>query len=152
MAFITNEKRESLISKVNQSYAVKKLIVLVEILALITFIVLTFVSLYNSNKNGTWQWFQESLQEGKDVYSLTALGIGMTIYAVLLGILGIVSVVLVFTIKSPKTVKKEIKTLESSALSGKRIKKSETAGDIMRERRNPTIANPNYDKKGKKGK
>lgn len=149
MAFISNEKREGLIRKVNQSYAVKKLIVLIEIIALIAFIVLTFISLYNAGRgDSNWQWF---LQNDDETYALTGLGIGMTIYAVLLGILGIVAVVLIFTIKSPKSVKKEIKTLESSALSGKRIKKSETAGDIMRERRNPTIANPNFDKK-KKGK
>ena len=79
--------------------------------------------------------------------ALLILGIGMTVYAVLLGILGIISVILVFTLKSPKTVKKEMKTLEGSALSGKRIKKSQSAGDIMRQRRNPTIANPSLKKK-----
>ncbi len=147
MAFISNVKREGLIKQVNQSYMIRKAVVLIEILALITFIVLTFISLYNSNKNGTWEWFEKTIEEEKDTYSLTGLGIGMTVYAVLLGLLGIVSVVLVFSLKSPKTVKKEIKTLEGSALSGKRIKRSQSAGDIMRQRRNPTIANPKLKKK-----
>lgn len=147
MAFISNEKREGLIRKINQSYGVKKAIVLIEIVALIAFIVLTFISLYKCNTgHDNWAWFKQA-SDDENTYVLTGLGIDMMVYAVLLGILGIISVVLVFTLKSPKTVKKDMKTLESSALSGKRIKRSESAGDIMRERRNPTIANPSLKKK-----
>ncbi|MCQ3907957.1 MAG: hypothetical protein MJ219_04610 [Mycoplasmoidaceae bacterium] len=55
-------------------------------------------------------------------------------------VLGLVSVILLFTIKSPRSVKEEIKTLESSPLAGKKIHKDETAGEVMRARRDPENA------------
>lgn len=149
MAFITNEKRESLIKRINASYTVKKLLMLIEIVLLITFIVLTFVSLYKTEKDpeSLWRWF--------DGDKLTGLGIGMLVYAIVIALLGGTSLVLIFTIRSPKSIKNDVKTLESSALSGKRIKKDETAGDVMRSRRNPENAipvEPVETKKKKKGK
>ncbi|MBQ0045444.1 MAG: hypothetical protein KBS35_00955 [Mycoplasma sp.] len=124
MAFITNEKRQSLIKKINQSYGLKKALVLIEIVALIAFIIVTFLSLYKD-----WQWFEGD--------KLTTLGIGMMVAAAIIVVLGLISVILVFTLRSPKSVKKDMKTLESSALSGKRVYKTQTAGDVMRSRRRP---------------
>ena len=58
----------------------------------------------------------------------------MLVFAILIVALGVVCVVLVFTIKSPKNTIKLNKTLESSALSGKRVYKTQTAGEVMRSR------------------
>lgn len=128
MAFISDKDRTSLIKKINRSYAFKKFLLLVEILALICFIIVSFVSWMNvANGNAGWSWFTPEK-------TLTTLGIGMAVYAAIIGVLGIVSVILIFTIKSPKGVIKQNKTLEASALSGKKIKNSETAGDVMRAR------------------
>lgn len=139
MAFIKNTEREKLIKNVNRSYAVKKLLLLIDIVALVAWVVLVFVSFYKEGNGDTnWSWFQ-----GSDV---TGLGIGMIIYAVAVVALGIVCVVLVFTIRSPKAIKKDIKTLESSAISGKKINKNLTAGEIMRERRTPEKAKKNKKK------
>ncbi|XQP55070.1 MAG: hypothetical protein ACOQNV_02965 [Mycoplasmoidaceae bacterium] len=125
MAFIKNTERQSLIKKINKSYAFKKFLLLIEILALIGFIVVTFISWLQG-----WEWFSKD----GDKITLTNLGVGMLAYAIIIAILGIVSVILVFTIKSPKNVIKTNKKLESSALSGKRVYKSQTAGDVMRSR------------------
>ncbi|MCQ3908801.1 MAG: hypothetical protein MJ200_04700 [Mycoplasmoidaceae bacterium] len=51
MAFIKNTERQSLIKKINQSYALKKILLLVEIVALIGFIIVTFFSLMKVEKN-----------------------------------------------------------------------------------------------------
>ncbi|XQP55952.1 MAG: hypothetical protein ACOQNY_00960 [Mycoplasmoidaceae bacterium] len=147
MAFITNEKREGLIKRINESYTVKKLLMSLEIVLLIAFIVLTFISIYETDRGVEgWNWFEGD--------KLTGLGIGMLIYAIVIALLGGTSLVLIFTIRSPKSIKDDVKKLESSALSGKKIKKDETAGDVMRSRRNPENAIPveqpvNKKKKGK---
>lgn len=128
MAFIKNTERQSLIKKINQSYALKKILLLIEIIALIGFIVVTFLSeMYVKEGNNKWAWFT-------DDDKLTSVGIGMLVYAIVIAILGITSVVLVFTIRSPKDVIKTNKKLESSALSGKRVYKTQTAGEVMRSR------------------
>ncbi len=139
MAFIKQTEREHLIKNVNRSYAIKKLLLLIDILALIAFVVMVFVSAYLAEKDTSWEWF--------DIHGkLTNLGIGMLIFAIAVVVLGVISLVLVLTIRSPKAIKKDIKKLESSALSGVKIKKGQTAGEIMKERRTPE------EYKGKKGK
>ena len=128
MAFIKETERRSLIKKINQSYGLKKFLLLIEIIALIGFIIVTFLSEMKIKQGETnWAWFDESDK-------LTTLGIGMLVYAAIIAVLGIISVILVFTIKSPKNVIKTNKKLESSALSGKRVYKTQTAGEVMRSR------------------
>lgn len=142
MAFITNEKREGLIKNVNQSYAWKKALVLLEIIFLIAFIVMAFISWNKAYDDPDWAWIG-----GDD--KLTNLGIGMLVAGCIVCALGVVTVVVVFTLRSPKSIKKDIKTLESSALSGKKINKSESAGDVMRARRNPVNAESKATKEAK---
>lgn len=136
MAFITNKKRQSLIKRINESYGLKKALVLIEIIALAAYIVVTFLSMYYGKDNPNWEWIDNG--------ELTTLGIGMVVAAAIIVVLGIISVILIFTIRSPKSIKKDIKTLESSALSGKKVSKNQTASEIMRARRTPE------DKKKKK--
>lgn len=127
MAFIKDSERASLIKQTNKSYAVKKLLLLVDIVALVAFVVMVFVSWFLGTKGQEgYEWF--------DGEKLTTLGIGMLVFAIIIVALGIVCVVLVFTIKSPKNTIKLNKKLESSALSGKRVYKSQTAGEVMRSR------------------
>ena len=154
MAFISNEKRENLIKNVNESYAWRKVLVLFEIILLIGFIVVSFISWYKAaNGDAAWKWINEDKK-------LTTLGIGMLAAGCVIAVFAIATVVLVFTLRSPKSIKKDIKTLESSALSGKRIKRSESAADVMRARRNPvntkSKAQRNYEaelaRKAKKSK
>ena len=135
MAFISNEKREGLIKNVNQSYTWRKILVLVEIVLLIAFIVLVFLSWEKAHDdpNSAWAWINNDNK-------LTTLGISMLIAACVITVLAVVTVVLIFTLRSPKSIKKDIKTLEGSALSGQRIKKNESAADVMRARRNPVNA------------
>lgn len=129
MAFISNKERATLIKKTNKSYAFKKFLLLIDIIALVVFVVMTFVSWYMGIKKGEagWDWF-------KTDGGLTSLGIGMLIFAIAVVALGIVSVVLVFTIKSPKNTIKMNKTLESSALSGQKVYKGTKATEVMRSR------------------
>lgn len=126
MAFIKNTERAELIKKTNKSYAVKKLLLLVDIVALLVFVVMVFVSWMLGTKSEGWAWF--------DGDKLTTLGAGMLAFAIIIVALGIVCVVLVFTIKSPKKTIEMNKKLESSALSGKRVYKSQTAGEVMKAR------------------
>lgn len=133
MAFIKQTEREQLIKNVNRSYAVKKVLLLVDIVALITFVVMTFVSFFLESTAKDLSWFDAS-------GALTGLGWGMLVLAAATVVLGVVCVVLVFTIRSPKGIKKDIKKLESSALSGVKIKKGQTAGEIMKSRRTPEKA------------
>lgn len=129
MAFISNKERATLIKKTNKSYAFKKFLLLIDIVALVAFVVMTFVSWYMGvrEKQEGWDWFKA---DG----GLTTLGIGMLIFAIAVVALGVVSVVLVFTIKSPKNTIKMNKTLESSALSGKKVYKGTKATEVMRSR------------------
>lgn len=128
MAFIKNTERAQLIKATNKSYWVKKLLLLIDIVALVAFVVLVFASWYLAREgDNTWAWFDEK-------ESLTPLGIGMLVFAILIVGLGVACVVLVFTIKSPKNTIKLNKKLESSALSGKRVYKTQTAGEVMRSR------------------
>lgn len=128
MAFIKDTERANLIKQTNKSYAVKKLLLLVDIVGLVAFVIMVFLSWFMGTKQGQdgWAWF--------DGEKLTTLGIGMLVFAIIIAVLGIVCVVLVFTIKSPKNTIKLNKKLESSALSGKRVYKSQTAGEVMRSR------------------
>lgn len=142
MAFIKDTERAQLIKATNKNYLVKKLLLLVDIVALVAFVVMVFVSWYMEVKQGKadWAWFTE---EG----GLTSLGIGMLIFACAVVALGVVCVVLVFTIKSPKNTIKLNKKLESSALSGKRVYKTQTAGEVMKSR--TTMKSNKKDKKKK---
>lgn len=129
MAFISNEKREDLIKKVNKGYGFRKFILLLDIILLTGFMIVAFLSWY---WQGDWAWAKDG--------ALTPFGQGMLGVAAFIVVLGLVSVILLFTIKSPRSVKEEIKTLESSPLAGKKIHKDETAGEVMRARRDPENA------------
>lgn len=129
MAFIKNQERKSLIRKINQSYTLRKIVILLEIILLIGFIVISFVSWRNRGEspNSPWAWFTDDKK-------LTTLGICMAALAAIIGFFGVISIILIFTIKSPKQVINVNKKLESSALSGKKISKKHNAIKVMKSR------------------
>lgn len=127
MAFISNEKRKSLIKETHSKYGFKKFLLLVEIVGLIAFIVTLFVC----------EHYDIKLFKGDDakVQELTNYGIGMLVYAVILAVLGVVSCVLIFTMKSPKTITKQNRILEGSAISGQKIHRiKNTPNQIVKSR------------------
>lgn len=134
MAFIKQTEREKLIKKTEQNYGLRKFLITAEIILLIGFIVVTFLSFFFSRQGGEeakiWEWFQED--DGK-ITGLTPMGIGMLIWAIIVAGLGIASLILTWTLRSPKTIKKTINKLNSSALSGKRTK-GKRAVDVARSR------------------
>ena len=131
MAFIANKTRESLIKRINKSYKFRKFLISIEIILLIGFIVMAFLSTYYQRQNPdtkTWSWFNS------DTKKLTDMGWLMLAWAAVIAILGIIALILTWTLKSPSDVKKDINKLESSALSGKRIKRNETVSEIYKSR------------------
>lgn len=136
MAFIKNTEREGLIKKINKSYGFRKFLITIEIFLLVGFIVMTFLSFYFTQKGGAgadiWEWFKRDADD--KITGLAPMGIGMLVWAIVAAILALVSLILTWTLKSPKDTKAKMNKLESSALSGKRVKKSEIATEVTRSR------------------
>ncbi len=127
MAFISDKKRKSLIHRTNRGYGFRKFLLFIDILGLIGFIVSIFVC----------GFYGLQLYEGEDpaVLTLTPLGWGMLAYAIIISLLSIASFILIFTIRSPKTVTKENRVLQSSALAGQKIHRiKNTPNEIVKAR------------------
>ncbi len=134
MPFIKKTEREKDVKTTEQTYGLRKLIISGEIILLIGFIVMTFLSIMKSNPEdeaNIWNWFKYNI-EGKPE-ALAPMGIGMLVWAIVVAVFGITSLILTWTLKSPKATKKTINKLNSSALSGKRTK-GKRAVDVTRSR------------------
>ena len=131
MAYISNKERDALVKKTFNSYTFRKLIIIFEVALLFSYIVLTFLSFYFTTKNNdsSWEWIKE-----KDGL-FTSLGWGMFFVGLVVICLGIVSIVLVFTIKSPDKIRKVINKLDSSPLPGKKGKVSKLSSSQLKARR-----------------
>lgn len=155
MAYITNKKRNSLVKSINGSYTFRKILILITVILTLGFIAITVVSFWKwleagaSVTTGTprdvleaqinqgWSWFQlvgESWTEEELTFTLSPLGWGMVVWAAIILLGSVFSVILTFTMKSPKAVRKEVKTLESAALSGKKLTSKDISTHIMKER------------------
>lgn len=133
MPYISNKKRESLIKKINKSYGFRKFLITFEIVLLIGFIIVAFVSFQKAAEgNEVWYWFNKptDLTSG-----FKPLGYGMLAVAIVLIVLAIISLILVWTTKSPKAVQEEVNELEAAPLSGIKINKKDTAGETMEKRK-----------------
>lgn len=130
MAFIKDSERKKLIKKTEQKYGVRKFLITLELILLLGFMAIVFTSLYmtEAKHDETWQWITSI-----DPIKLTPLGIGIIVWAVVVVGLGIASLVLTWTLKSPKQIKENLNKLNSSALSGKRIK-GKKAVEVTRSR------------------
>jgi len=122
MAFITEKKRESLIKKVNKSYGFRKFLMIIEMALLIGFIVVAFLSF--TGKAPAWY----------ETNKLTNFGIGMLVWAVIMTVLGLITLILILTLKSPKQVTAQVSHLESSARGGRKQSKSSAAAYKERTR------------------
>lgn len=126
MAFIKNSEREKLVKKTNQSYGLRKFIITAEIILLLAFIAVTIVSAYFTStwtddvKPCPWAWFE--VADGK-IVGLSVVGWAMFVAAIIVAALGITSLILTWTLKSPKDTRAKMDKLASSALSGKRASK-----------------------------
>lgn len=127
MAFIKEKERNKQVKKINQKYGFRKFLVLVEILGLIAFIVVVILNSLGYLKDGTPLPY---VKDGK----LLPFGWIMTAAASVLIILGVISVVFIFTFQDPYKVKGRIAKLESSAISGKKINKEESASKQVKDR------------------
>lgn len=133
MAFIKQSERERLVKKTEQNYGLRKFIITAEIILLIGFIVMTFLSIMKSNPDepeNVWNWFKYN---GGKPEALAPMGIGMLVWAIVIAVFGITSLILTWTLRSPKAIKKTINKLNSSALSGKKTK-GKRAVDVTRSR------------------
>lgn len=120
MAFIKDSERKALIKKTEQKYGARKFLITLELFLLLGFIAVTIVSaIKTAQGDENWSWF---LVEDGVIKNLTMVGwIMLVVAAIVLG-LGIASLILTWTLKSPSQIKANINKLNSSALSGKRIK------------------------------
>lgn len=156
MAYLASNERESLIRKINKSYAFRKVLITVAVLALIAFIAVTIVSFFQWVKTGVnladegidgkelvrrqcddcaMSWLRVAEVKGEDTkITLSNFGIGMVVWAGLLVLMGILSIILTFTAKSPSTVTEEVVQLASSPVAGRKVKAHPDIGEVVKER------------------
>ncbi len=154
MAYITNKKRNSLVKSINGSYALRKILILAVVILTLGFIAITIVSFWKWLETGItvtggakdvlkaqieqpWSWFALASASWDDdplTFTLSPLGWCMAVWAAILLIGSLFSVILTFTMKSPQSVRKDVKTLESAALSGRKLTSKDISTHIMRER------------------
>lgn len=143
MAYISNKERGLLIKKTSNSYAFKKFLVILELLLLIGFVVVTFLSIYftsihtkNSDEDHVihgWTW---SFISPDSKIKFTAFGWVMLSVGMLTIFLGIISIFVVFSIKSPYVITKSIDKLDSSPVPGTKGKVSKSSSSQLKARRN----------------
>lgn len=127
MAFIKEKDREKQIKKINKKYGFRKFLLLVEIIGLVAFFAVYVLNELGYLNGGTPFKYLVDKQ-------LTPFGWAMFISAAILIILGIVSVVFIFTFEDPYKVKNRVSKLQSSAIGGKKINKSESHSKQVKER------------------
>lgn len=124
MAFISNKERAKVSSKLYRGAGFRKFFILVSLICgvLCTVLVLlgllvslgkvidnTDISLVELNHDGNWE--------------LTTYGIVVAVITCIALVGGVISVILLLTMRSPKSVTKDVYKLTSSALPGKRTTK-----------------------------
>lgn len=158
MAYLAGNKRESLIRKINKSYTFRKILISLTVLALIAFIAVTIVSFFEWVKTGVqladeglsgstlvqrqcsdcaMSWLHVSKIDsgsGKATITLSNFGIGMVIWAGIIVLMGILSVILTFNTKSPSTVTEEVVQLASTPVAGRKLKAHPDIGEVVKER------------------
>lgn len=166
MPFISNRKRQSLIRNVNTKYTFRKICMVISFSLLIVFIIsvlsiaLGWVLGFNKThsegltEQQTWikmceHWWSpfvisnpEAIKQGQPIkISLSWISYVEIVLFIIALAGGIASIVFAFTIKSPKDVKDDIKTLESSPLPGKSIKRLSPV-EVVQQRRQIPLEQP----------
>ncbi len=136
MAYISNKERDSLIKKTFNSYTARKIIIIFEVILLIAYIVMSFLSFYwwkkdiDASVETKWAWFKDG-----DNFDFTLLGWIMLSAGIVAAILGIASIILIFTIKSPDKIRQVINKLDSSPLPGVKGRVSKRSSTHLKARR-----------------
>ena len=137
MAYISKEERRDLTKAVHKTYGWRKFLIFLNIVMLIAFIILTFISFYKANKDpeSWWNFFKQS-ESGDDwsVKGLSTWGIIMLVVAIVMVIMSVTIVVLTFQMRSPRAITEKVLKLESAPLGGKRVGKKVPRGIINKER------------------
>ena len=127
MAFISNQERETLVKKTHKGYGGRKAFFFISIALTLAFIVLIVVFSFLGQKNSdSWEDFK--WLDDKD--HITTEGAVFIAIASVLVVLDITSLILMLTVISPKAVNKTTNKLESSALSGVKIKYKRTLDKV----------------------
>lgn len=137
MAYLTKRERNDLTKDVHRTYALRKIIIVLDVILLIGFIVMIFVGSYLSEVklDTNWSlWKPETDVPYKHIQDLSPFGIGMLVWAIILVLLSVTAIVLTFTMHSPSKVTKQVLELESAPLNNKKISKKASVSDINRER------------------
>lgn len=137
MAYLTKRERNDLTKDVHRTYALRKIIIVLDVILLIGFIVMIFVGSYLSEVklDTNWSlWKPETDVPYKHIKDLSPFGIGMLVWAIVLVLLSITAIVLTFSMHSPNKVTKQVLELESAPLNNKKISKKASVSDINRER------------------
>ena len=121
MPFISNAERERLIEKLQRTSGGRKFIIILTIILFTAFTTLISLSLVLSasiHENDAWYAIIKSTEGNK--IDLTPFGWAMFVVAVLAIVLGLYSIIILFTMKSSKKVYQEASALASTPLSGRR--------------------------------
>ena len=121
MPFISNTERERRIEKLQRTSGGRKFIIILTIIlftAFTTLITLSLVLSASIQENNAWYTIIKSINQNK--IDLTPFGWAMFVVAVLAIVLGLYSIIILFTMKSSKKVYQEASALASTPLSGRR--------------------------------
>ena len=121
MPFISNAERERRIEKLQRTSGGRKFIIILTIILFTAFTTLISLSLVLSasiHENDAWYAIIKSIDQNR--IDLTPFGWAMFVVAVLAIVLGLYSIIILFTMKSSKKVYQEASALASTPLSGRR--------------------------------
>lgn len=133
MAYMSKQERQDKTEDIHQTYALRKFLIFLDIVLLIGFIVLTFVSTYLSKEHPEWSFWKGD-DEWQHIQDLSVFGIIMLIYAIVIALLSIWVVVLTFGMHSPKKTTQTVLELEATPIAGKKKAESKSASQINEER------------------
>ncbi|XQP55860.1 MAG: hypothetical protein ACOQNY_00470 [Mycoplasmoidaceae bacterium] len=135
MAYMSKQERQDKTEDIHQTYALRKFLIFLDIILLIGFIVLTFVSTYLSDVVGLTEWsFWKGDDQWKHIQDLSVFGIIMLIYAIVIALLSIWVIVLTFGMHSPKKTTQTVLELEATPIAGRKKAESKSASQINEER------------------
>ena len=141
MAFISNKERASLVKKANKSYTARKVFFFIFTALTLAWLVIivVFAVLGQKNPDSSIALWQDG--------NLTGAGYAFIIVSGVLVIAEVIMVILMLSIISPKDASKANRKLESSALSGVKIKGKKNVDKVKAVR-----ARSQVKQKSKKGK
>lgn len=135
MAYMSKEERRDLTKDVHKTYGWRKFLIFFDVVLLIAFTVLTFVSFYKADKDpdSFWNFFKVG-EDWESVKGLSTWGIIMLIVAIVLVLMSVAIIVLTFSMHSPRKVTEQVLKLEAAPLTGRKTSKNASKGEINRER------------------